>query len=114
MDDKCVSSGGGKTAETRKSKLGESVRRNLQQYGTIDKEQAKRLDEQWSGVVGEPCCPIHPKPNTPGWFAMNHFDNQGNACVGGCGDQKEPMGIDHMEEEHRRDHEGHRVKKKKL
>lgn len=81
-------------------------------YGSIDRRQAERIDEQWSGVVGEPCCPVHPKPNTTGWFAMNHFDNQGNACVGGCGDQKEPMGIDHMEEEHRRDHEGHRIEKK--
>jgi len=81
-------------------------------YGSIDRRQSKRLDEQWSGIVGEPCCPVHPKPNTAGWFAMNHYDNQGNPCVGGCGDMKEPMGIDHMEEEHRKDHDGNRIKRK--
>ena len=82
-------------------------------YGTRDERQGRRLDEQWSGIVGEPCCPVHAKPNTAGWFAMNHYDNQGNPCVGGCGDHKEPMGIDHMEESHRKDHEGNRIENRK-
>jgi len=71
--------------------LEESIRRGLNYYGTRDEERGRRLDEQWSGVVGDPCCPVHARPGHPGWFAINHYDNAGNPCTGGCGEQKEPM-----------------------
>jgi hypothetical protein len=59
-------------------------------YGTRDEKRGRRLDEQWSGIAGDPCCPVA-GPNAQGWFAYNHYDNNGNPCIGGCGDQKLPM-----------------------
>tara|TARA_R110000824_G_scaffold55565_1_gene152958 strand:+ start:721 stop:1044 length:324 start_codon:yes stop_codon:yes gene_type:complete len=73
----------------------------LSRLKTIIKEELKALKEQgWSGVSGDPCCPVYNRPGyASNWLAYNHYDQNGNACTGGCGSQKAPMGKDMMERE---------------
>ena len=67
------------------------------------KEELKQLrDQGWRGVTGDPCCHVYQRPGyPPSHVAYNHYDPNGNACTGGCGDQKVPdTRIDHNEQLH--------------
>ena len=67
-----------------KSQLRQLIRESIRE---LMKEQYS-----WSGILGDPCCPVHARPGYLGYFALNHFDNQGNACIGGCGEPGKETG----------------------
>ena len=68
----------------------------LSRLKTIIKEELKALKEQgWSGVSGDPCCPVYNRPGyASNWLAYNLYDQNGSACTGGCGSQNLPPETD--------------------